>query len=158
MKAVITAVVTLLLAATAQTASADFTNNGDGTVIDTKTHLMWQRCTAPSTELNCGGVSPSRYIWDDALAYCNGLTLGGYNDWRVPNVKSLQTLVDVSKSTSPTTNTSYFTDTQQDQYWASTTLSGTGSYAWYVDFNITVYKVSALSKTNGLYVRCVRGG
>lgn len=158
MKAVITAVVTLLLAATAQTASASFINNGDGTVIDTKTYLMWQHCTAPSTAITCGSVTPLVYTWDDALAYCNGLTLGGYNDWRVPNVKSLQSLVDTTKATSPTINTSIFPDTQKDNYWTSTTLAGTGDMAWYVRFDITVYLVSPVYKGDGLYVRCVRGG
>jgi hypothetical protein len=158
MRAVITAVAALLLAALSQTASAGFINNGDGTVIDSDTYLMWQRCTAPSTEINCGGVTPTVYTWEEGIAFCNGLTLGGYSDWRLPNAKSLQSLVDVTKTTSPNINTVYFPDTQLNDYWTSTTLAGTGSMAWYVNFDIVIAMVSPVDKRSGLYVRCVRGG
>ena len=158
MRAVITAGVTLLLATLTQTASAEFINNGDGTVIDSSTQLMWQRCSAPSTEFNCGSVTPVTYRWDDALTYCNDLTLGGYSDWRLPNVKTLQSLVDVTKTSSPNINTSYFPDTRQDDYWTSTTFAGTTPHAWYVNFNIVIDMVSGVDKRSGLYVRCVRGG
>lgn len=158
MRAVITMIVSLLLAVTAQTASAGFINNGDGTVIDSNTRLMWQRCTAPSTETNCGGITPVTYTWDNALAYCNGLILGGYSDWRLPNIKSLESLVDVTKATGPNINTTAFPDTQPDDYWTSTTLTGTGSSAWYISFNLVYEIAMGLDKRNGIYVRCVRGG
>jgi len=158
MKAVITMVMTLLLAAMSQTASAGFIDNGDGTVTDSNTYLMWQRCTAPSTEVNCGGVTPATYTWDNALAYCNGLTLGGYTDWRLPNIKSLESLVDVTKATGPNINTGYFPDTRLDDYWTSTTIAGTGSMAWYISFNLVYAIAFDLDKRDTIYVRCVRGG
>lgn len=158
MRAVITTVVAFLLAAVSQLASAGFINNGDGTIIDSSSYLMWQRCTAPSTEINCGGVTPIAYTWDDALAFCNSLSLGGYNDWRLPNIKSLQSLVDMEKPTGPNIDTTYFPDTPLDDYWTSTTMAGTGSMAWYVSFNLLYEVALGVDKQYGLYVRCVRGG
>lgn len=158
MKALITAGAALLLAVMSQTATAAYINNGDGTVIDDNTQLMWQRCSAPSTESSCGGVTPITYAWEDALAYCTDLTLGGYNDWRLPNIKTLQSLVDVAKTSSPNIDSASFPDTQLGDYWTSTTLAGTGSMAWYINFDILIYMASGKDKWDVSYVRCVRGG
>ncbi|MCX5896253.1 MAG: DUF1566 domain-containing protein, partial [Proteobacteria bacterium] len=63
-----------------------FVDNNDGTVTDTDTGLMWQKGTAPGT-----------YVWQQALSYCQKLTLAGHNDWRLPNRNELQSLVDYSR-------------------------------------------------------------
>ena len=65
----------------------DFTDNKDGTITDKATGLMWQ--AADSTK----GMN-----WEEALAYAENLTLGGYDDWRLPNAKELQSIVDYSRS------------------------------------------------------------
>lgn len=134
---------------------AAFQNNGDGTITDTTTNLMWQRCTAPSEEINCA-VTPLPYIWDDALAYCNALTLGGHFNWRVPNIKALHSILDAAKTTAPVIDTNNFSDTESASYWSSTTLSGTGGMAWYVDFSISLVMTSPVSKLDPQYLRCVR--
>lgn len=142
------------------THAAPLSDNYNGTVTDLGATLMWQQCSAPSTETNCT-ISPSLYNWDNALAYCNGLTLANYTNWRLPNVKELHSLIDVTKTTAPSINTFIFPDTQSAYYWSSTTSVGTSSYAWYVDFNISggrFVMTSGNDKTIGNYVRCVRGG
>ncbi len=58
----------------------------DETVIDRATGLVWQRRSV------AGALS-----WTDALAYCDGLSLGGHRDWRVPNAKELHSIVDYSR-------------------------------------------------------------
>lgn len=136
-------------------AQAAFQNNGDGTITDTTTNLMWQRCTAPSQDVNCA-VTPALYNWDNALAYCNALTLGGHFDWRVPNVKALHSILDANKATAPVIDTLSFSDTQAASYWSSTTLTGTGSMAWYVDFSSSIVMTSPVNKQDPQYVRCVR--
>lgn len=157
-----TTVLTLLALFTfmaARFAYADFSDNGDGTITDTSSTLMWQRCSAPSAETTCGTVTPLIYNWDNALAYCNALTLATYTNWRLPNVKELHSLLDVTKTTVPNINTRYFSDTQTDYYWTSTTFNDTPIMAWYVNFNISsggFVMTSPLSKTNVKYVRCVR--
>lgn len=65
----------------------DFKDNGNQTITDNATGLMWQKTTT-SEGLN----------WEDALKYAENLTLGGYDDWRLPNAKELQSLVDYSRS------------------------------------------------------------
>ena len=68
-------------------AQAALQNNGDGTITDISSNLMWQRCTAPSKEVNCT-QTPLVYTWDNALEYCNTLSLGGHTNWRLPNIKA----------------------------------------------------------------------
>jgi len=58
-----------------------FTDNKNGTVTDEITGLMWQQDTAPDI-----------MDWQNALAYCENLSFGGYDDWRLPTANELQTL------------------------------------------------------------------
>ncbi|MCX5904108.1 MAG: DUF1566 domain-containing protein [Proteobacteria bacterium] len=124
-----------------------FVDNGDGTISDTSTGLMWQKATAP------GGT----YTWEHALTYCENLTLpaGGYSDWRLPNRNELQSIVDYSRS-GPAINTTYFPGTEWSYYWSSTTDAYTGYSAWYVQFDYGY--VDYYSKSYNYYVRAVRGG
>ena len=69
------------------TAGADdrFVDNGDGTVTDTKTDLMWAQTD------NMGHIN-----WHDARLYCENFILRGYDNWRMPTIEELQTLFDDS--------------------------------------------------------------
>ncbi len=60
-----------------------FIDNGDGTVTDTKTNLMWAQYD------NLGNIN-----WHDAKAYCHGVFLSKYEDWRMPTIEELATLYD----------------------------------------------------------------
>ena len=121
----------------------NFVDNGDGTVSDTDTGLMWQKDTAPGT-----------YTWQQALSYCETSTLAGYNDWRLPNVNELHSIVDYSRQL-PTINTTYFPNTVSSYYWSSTTLVSYTDSARVVDFYYGY--VSDNYKSLGSYVRAVRG-
>ena len=113
-----------------------FTNNGDSTVTDNLTGLMWAQ------NANAGGSK----TWSDALTYCNGLTLGGHSDWRLPNVKELLSLIDWAYSNPALSNDagtgkwttgadSAFSGVQSSYYWSSTTYAFCTAFAWLVDFN-----------------------
>lgn len=68
----------------------DFTDNGDGTITDNATGLMWSQADS-GTGMN----------WEDALAWVqqkNDQNYLGYSDWRLPNAKELQSIVDYSRS------------------------------------------------------------
>ena len=67
----------------------NFVDNGDGTITDLSTGLMWQK------EDSKQGMN-----WENALAHAENLNLAGYNDWRLPNAKELQSIVDYSRSPS----------------------------------------------------------
>ncbi|MCI5146646.1 MAG: DUF1566 domain-containing protein, partial [Candidatus Electrothrix sp. AR3] len=65
----------------------NFVDNGDGTISDLATGLMWQQAD--------DGLALD---WEDALAYAEDLQLAGHDDWRLPNAKELQSIVDYSRS------------------------------------------------------------
>jgi hypothetical protein len=99
-----------------------FVDNRDETITDNATGLMWQQ--ADSLQ----GLN-----WEEALQYAENLTLGGYDDWRLPNAKELQSIVDYTRS--PETSNSAAIDSifktssikneagEKDYpyYWSSTT-------------------------------------
>ncbi len=115
----------------------DFVDNSDATISDQATGLMWQQDDAESTD------------WDDAISQCEASTTASYSDWRLPNVKELQSILDYSRSPDINNsaaidavfNASSFTNeegvTDWGYYWASTThvgYSGDGRNATYVSF------------------------
>jgi hypothetical protein len=110
--------------------SADYTDNGDSTVTDNVTGLMWEQKTddgGPRDKAN-------KFTWKDALAYCENLILGGHDDWRMPTPKELERLVDLGKS-SPAIDTTYFSNTSNGLYWTGTTCSGCHKHkAFAMDF------------------------
>jgi len=117
--------------------------NGDDTVTDTITGLMWQQAT--DGERN----------WETAISSCEGLTLAGYDDWRLPNRRELRSIADYSR-TAPAINTTYFPDTLSSYYWSSTTDAYNTDRAW----NVSFYNgfMDFRNKTNARYGRCVRAG
>ncbi len=121
-----------------------YVDNGDGTVTDTSTDLMWQQATAPGT-----------YHLDGAYSYCTTLSFAGYTDWWLPTIDELKSLV--ATKWHPTIDPTYFPGTAASWYWSSTTGVNGGIYAWGVNFDgggIDVYD----AKYDFGYVRAVRGG
>lgn len=121
-----------------------FVDNGDGTISDTATGLMWAKSD------NGKGVE-----WTEALPYAQSTTLAGYSDWRLPNVKELQSIVDYSRAPSskgveaaidPIFKCTPFVNEAGDNdygyYWTSTSVCFTKGrpfyFAWYVAFGRAV--------------------
>ena len=116
-----------------------YIDNGDGTITDQATGLMWMRAD-----------SGAAYDWEDALDYAEKLVLAKYDDWRLPNAKELQSIVDYTRSPSttgsaaidPIFQTSMIIDetggTNYPFYWSGTThisyTGDSGRYACYVAF------------------------
>ena len=123
---------------------AGYTRNGD-IVTDTTTGLQWQDNTEAKTVIK---------TWIEAINYCENLTLGGYNDWRLPNINELNSIVDRSKNNPIVGN---FTNVSSGNYWSSTTVAGDSNYAWFVDFYGGGME-NGYNKSNSYYVRCVRAG
>ena len=128
--------------------SKSLTDNGDGTVMDSITGLMWQKATAPGT-----------FTWEQALAYVvtlNSTGFAGYTDWRLPDRNELQSLVDYTRY-SPAIDPLVAADTvADDYYWSSTTDAYKTSRAWLV-YSYNGY-VGYNGKFSGNYVRVVRLG
>ncbi len=152
-----------------------YTDNGNGTVTDNNTGLIWQKCSAgQNNDSSCSG-SAATYNWYLATGttdsnfnpsgtnICGALntsTFGGHNDWRLPTEQELQTIVDYSiPSPGPTIKAAYFPNTiasPSSAYWSSNTYTHSGSYAWRVFFNDS--HVGYNYKTALHDVRCVSGG
>jgi len=97
----------------------NFLDLGDGTVTDIATGLQWQTSD--------DGIERN---WEEALGYAQSLTLGGYDDWRLPNAKELQSILDYSKAPDateparrePAIDTDYFQLTETESwFWTGTT-------------------------------------
>lgn len=128
---------------------ARFVDNGDGTITDKATGLMWAK------DGNGAGCNNGATIaWGAAITFAEGLTFAGYSDWRLPNIKELQSIVDYGTS-NPAIDSS-FTNTQSGTYWSSTTSAVTTVVAWYVYFGSGLVDLDV--KSNPYYVRPVRGG
>ncbi|MCX7144352.1 MAG: DUF1566 domain-containing protein, partial [Proteobacteria bacterium] len=135
---------------------ATFTDNGDGTVTDKVTTLVWMRCSVGQTWTGsaCDGV-PSTYIWDDASVIIGTVDFAGQTDWRLPNMRELQTIADRSKL-NPAIDSTAFPGTSAATYWSSTVYPGVTTAAWYVNFGGG--DVHGADKSSALPVRLVRGG
>ena len=149
-------------------ATLSYTDNGDGTITDNNTGLMWEK------KSDDGSIHDrdTTYTWDDAFAvHVAGLNagggFGGYTDWRLPDAKELQSIVDyerVNPSIDPAFNTgcapactvTTCSCTGSSYYWSSTSVAFNLLNAWRVFFNGGT--VSALNKSNVTFVRAVRGG
>jgi hypothetical protein len=119
-----------------------YTDNGDGTVTDHVTGLMWQ---SPPT--NATMTQPA------AVTYCSTmLAAGGHHDWRLPTKIELLSIVDYGRS-SPSINP-VFASVVSNAYWSSTSVAGTPFNAWFVDFYDGNSKGYIATYT--FYVRCVR--
>ena len=109
----------------------------------------------PSKTLEWQTGEPGRMQWQAAMNYCRNLTLDDKNDWRLPNIDELETLVDRSKY-KPAANKSTFPNLDLSYYWSSTTSASNTGYAWFVYFYYG--GVGDGPKSSNNFVRCVRGG
>jgi Protein of unknown function (DUF1566) len=190
-------------------AALNYTDNGDGTITDNNTKLMWEKksddggihdednsyrwsglcqdnSTRCGTSADCSGLSGTAlctatdgqgtgltiFQW---VAQLNAEKFAGHTDWRIPNLKELESIVD-SQNYDPAVDAEFFNTvscssgctldgaggttecscTKSGFYWSATTYIGLPSYAWNVFFDDG--SVSGGSKPNLNYVRAVRSG
>ncbi|MBF0257949.1 MAG: VWA domain-containing protein [Desulfamplus sp.] len=122
-----------------------YKDNGDGTITDLNTGLMWQKSD-----------DGEKRTWEEALEYSEDLTLGKYSDWRLPNIRELETIVDLT-TYSPAINQGYFTvGLQNSGYWSGSSYISGAQGAWALYSGSGVVYARKKDYTNS--VRCVRSG
>lgn len=146
-------------------------NKTDGTVTDISNGLMWQKAEAVDPDPEIG----NRLNWEESLDYCKKLndpeqepSVGGYDDWRLPNINELQSLFNYSKiyHTDPVTGETVhnraiditaFPDVTQSYYCSSTTSAEAGKRhnSWCI-MTVTGY-IYRTGKSTDYPVRVVRG-
>ena len=119
-----------------------FTDNLNGTITDNVTNLIWQK----------NAIADS-LTWEGALINADTMLLGGYNDWRLPNIKELQS-INNEQIMNPSINTTYFANIGINKVWSSTTLPNQTTKAWYLDtqYGVTTYQTKTI-KQKVLFVR-----
>jgi len=167
---------------TCRSALPHYVDNGDGTVTDSKTGLMWEKKTsACAGEITCVNDT---YVWANVLSGDNdqdgtlftaflagmnglygafnfagqGTCFAGYCDWRIPTVNELRSLASSGypNCASPCIDP-ILGPTQSTWYWSSTTLAGAANRAWRVGF-FQSGDAEEHIKGEPFYARAVRGG
>jgi len=148
-----------------------YADNGNGTVTDLNTGLVWEKLSDDGTVHD----KDNTYTWANAftghVAALNAASFAGYTDWRLPNVRELQSIVNY-QSSSPMVSSAFKTNcgpgcpatgcscTASGNYWSSTSSVSSPSRAWFVSFrygNVDAFNSSG-SKSVAAFVRAVRGG
>jgi len=126
-----------------------FNDNGDGTVTDYLTGLMWTK----------NGNPYGQHTWNDAIDWCDAYVYAGHDDWRLPNFNELSSLVNYSKANNATwlnSTATPFSAVQAYDYWSSSSDADNSSSAWVVAMKLgSVYNYA---KTVSHYVWPVRAG
>lgn len=114
-----------------------FVDNGDGTITDTATGLMWQASD--------NGIKRD---WEGALSYAENLEYAGHSDWRLPSVKELQSIVDYTRSPQTTNSPAI------DPLFTCTEINdpdgNPGHYGFY--WSATTHLDGNVPESNGCYV------
>ena len=148
-------------------AASALADNRDGTILDRHTGLVWEKLS------DDGGIHDKdrSYTWEAAftrIAALNASAFAGYTDWRVPNQKELESIVDYGRSnpaiasafrtgcTSGCSVTTCSCATSQAYTWSSTTLQDSQSLAWAL-LNEDGSSLNQV-KSADWGVRAVRGG
>jgi hypothetical protein len=127
---------------------ASYTDNGDGTVTDNVTKLVWQKAV----------TSSQAFTWCDAINYCATLALAG-RSWRLPTRIELLSLVDFTR-TGPAINTTSFPGVPSGKYhwtsspWVVSQVAGKDQDSWIVNFYEGLTS-NAGDRTDQEYARCV---
>jgi len=128
-----------------------FIDNGDGTITDTVTGLMWVR------DLQMAGFGMTMY-WYDAINACENLLFAGHDDWHMPNINEIMSIVDHSRY-DPAWDPMIFgypPDTWTP-FWSSTICAPWTDGAWCM-YPYDGYKTTYGRPWDMCYVRPVRGG
>lgn len=144
-----------------------YVDNGDGTITDRRTELMWEKLSSDGTIHDRGTLYTWATAYSTKIAMLNAMPFAGHSDWRLPNRSELESLVSLGAA-NPAVDVAFNTTclasctvltcscTQPFFYWSATSYQNSPSNAWYVSFYDGAVYVSL--KSSFLDVRAVRAG
>ena len=137
------------------TPASRFHDNGDATVTDQSTGLMWARCPEGLSGSACADGTVANFTWEAALIRARDSSLAGYTDWRLPNIKELSSIVE-ERCSNPHINLAVFPNTPASFFWSASPEANSSYEAWSVRF----YNGYASNgyRYAGYHVRLVRSG
>ncbi len=129
-----------------------YLDNNDDTITDYSTNLMWKKYSEGQRTIACGKGMVRQYTWDNAVRRFKQSSFAGYNDWRLPTIDELRSLVYCEqketlkeqpswtsimedKCIKPMINNKVFPNTSPTRYWSSTTFYNKDEYAWSLHFD-----------------------
>lgn len=125
-------------------------------VSDTKTKLTWQRCAYGqqwNISTNACDGDPVRVNWQNALTIAEQFNTTEVNQWRLPNIKELATIVE-KQCVSPAINITLFPNTPSETYWTGSTTVNAFDKAWAIAFYNG--RNSKKLKSSDNYIRLVK--
>ncbi len=144
----------------ASTPDSQLVDNGNGTVTDSKTGLMWKKCLEGASGNSCEIGSPSTFTWQDALQQTVTVNsaggFAGHTDWRLPSIRELRSLVE-EQCCDPAINSNRFPHTLSLKIWSGSPHADLWDNAWFVEFFTGGSGITVRSSAD-VAVRLVRGG
>jgi hypothetical protein len=140
------------------TPDVDLIDNADATVTHSTTGLMWKQCSEGMSGAGCATGTASALTWANAQAAAttaNGANFANHNDWRLPNLNELQSIVETACH-DPSINLTRFPKTTVNAYWSSTDYQFSPTFVWGANFSVGQAMLDAKTATHN--VRLVRGG
>ena len=131
-------------------------DSANGTVTDTRTGLMWDRCARGLTGVDCATGTAGTFTWQAALDAAATIgTYKGYNDRRLPKLKELRSLVEECRAF-PSINEFAFPNTPASYFWSGSPNAASATDAWGVGFGSG--NAAIPNRSNAFQVRLVRAG
>lgn len=110
-----------------------FEVHGDGTVTDAASGLMWKRCLQGQSGPDCAAGAATAFRWVDALNGARGEAFAGHDDWRLPKVEELCSIV-AAETGNPAIDPSVFPGAEGAEAWTASANIDFATGAWAVDF------------------------
>lgn len=133
-----------------------YQNNGNGTVTDLATGLIWKRCVEGLSGKGCATGSVDTFDWQAALQHAEAADFGGSDLWRLPNKNELASLVE-RRCHAPAINERFFPNTPTGKWlWSSSLRAEFHFDVWIVRFHYGEVYINGA--TGRGHVRLVRTG